>query len=159
MILSLIAAMSENRVIGKDNALPRDYPEDLQRFRAITYWNTVMMWRRTYESIGKPLPWRRNIVISKSTEFPEVEHYSSPDEAINVIESELSDEDQAFIIWGASLYGYFLEKADFIYMTHVPWVIAWDVYFPAFEEHYDEIDREEWKDGLSFVTYRKKWIE
>lgn len=160
MILSLIAAMSENRVIWKDNTLPWDYPEDLKRFRAITHWSAVVMWRRTYESIGKPLPWRRNVIISRSTEFPEVENYTNPDDAIAVLDNELWDEDQVFIIWWASLYEYFMEKADFVYMTEIPWMVTWwDTFFPAFEEHYDEIEREEWPDWLQFVTWRKKWVE
>ncbi len=158
MILSMIAGMSENRVIWKDNALPRYYPEDLKKFRAITYWNCVIMWRNTYESIWKPLPWRRNIVISKSTEFSEIECYESPDEAIERLEFELWDEDQVFIIWWATLYSYFLPQAEYIYLTKIHKVIEGDTYFPPFEEHFELIESNTEKD-LTFMVYRKKRAE
>lgn len=158
MHLCLIAAMSENRVIWHQNELPRDIPEDLKRFRALTRWCPVVMWRNTYESIGKPLPGRRNIVISKSSEFPEVEHYDDPDQAIAVLDDELEEADPIFIIWWATLYTYFLDQAEYIYMTHIHDYYQWDVYFPTFEEHFEVIEKEE-HPHYDFVTYRKKWQE
>jgi len=65
-MITLIAAMAANRVIGKDNGLPRDYPEDMARFRALTASKTIVMGRKTFDSIGRPLPKRRNIVLSRS---------------------------------------------------------------------------------------------
>jgi len=94
----MIAAMSQNRVIGKENRLPRSISEDLQRFKAITEGNTVIMGRSTYESIGKPLPNRRNIVISRSKVFDEVESYNDPELAIQSLTDDLADEDEVFII-------------------------------------------------------------
>jgi dihydrofolate reductase len=94
----MIAAMSQNRVIGKDNQLPRHLSEDLIRFKAITAGHTVIMGRSTYESIGKPLPNRRNIVISRKKTFTELEQYTDPQEAIDRLEVELDHEDEVFII-------------------------------------------------------------
>lgn len=156
MIISLIAAMSENRVIGKDNALPWDYPEDLKRFRAITRGHPIIMGRRTYESIWKPLPWRRNIVITSSEKFPEVETYTNPDNLLELLEQELGEDEQVFIIWWASLYSYYLEKADYIYMTHINEIVSWDTYFPAFEKGYEIIESEKKDNKLTFTTWRKK---
>ncbi len=84
--ISAIVAMAQNRVIGKNNSLPRNYPEDLQYFREMTSGGVIIMGRKTYESIGRPLPNRRNIVISRSgfsdEKYPDLEVYASIDEVL-----------------------------------------------------------------------------
>lgn len=151
--------MSQNHVIGIDGKLPRHYSADLQKFKAITAGNTVIMWRWTYESIGKTLPHRRNIVISRSEDYPEVEHYNDPELALDILEDELGDEDEVFVIWWASLYEYFLDKAERLYLTEIKHVYQWDTFFPEFEEHFEEVEREVYNDDLDFVTYRKRRVE
>jgi len=155
----MIAAMSENHVIGIDNKLPWHYSEDLQRFKARTAGSVVIMWRWTYESIGKPLPHRRNIVISTTANYDEVECYNDPQLALNILEDELGDEEEVFIIWGASLYAYFMDKADWLYLTEVKHIVQWDTFFPPFKEHFEEAERDTYDENLDFVTYRKKWVE
>ena len=155
----MISAVSQNRVIGKDNKLPWHYSADLQRFKAITAGNTVIMGRWTYESIGKPLPKRRNIVISTTMTYPEVECYHDPQLAIDILEDELGDEDEVYIIWGATLYGYFMEKAEWLYITEIKKTYSWDTFFPPYKEHFEEVEREVYNDELDFVTYRQKWVE
>ena len=159
MILCMIAAMSENRVIGVNNALPRHYSEDLQRFKAITASNTIIMGRGTYESLGKPLPHRRNIVISSTMSYPEVESYNDPELALQVLESELGDDDEVFVIWWATLYTYFMGKAERLYLTEIKKVVEGDTFFPDFSEHFEEVERQVFDEELDFVTYRKKRVE
>ena len=155
----MIAAMSENHVIGVENKLPRHYSEDLQRFKARTAGSTVIMGRGTYESIGKPLPHRRNIVISRTMSYPEVESYNDPELALQVLENELGDDDEVFIIGGASLYTYFMDRAERLYLTEIKKIVEGDTFFPEFEEHFEEAERDAFDDELDFVVYRKKRVE
>ena len=148
--------MSQNRAIGIDNKLPWHYSEDLQRFKTRTAGNVVIMGRWTYESIGKPLPNRRNIVISTAANYPEVECYNDPQLALDKLAIELGEEDEVFIIGGASLYSYFMDTAQWLYLTEVKRIIEGDTFFPAFEEHFEEAEREVYDDDLDFVIYRKK---
>ena len=148
--------MSQNRAIGIDNKLPWHYSEDLQRFKTRTAGNVVIMGRWTYESIGKPLPNRRNIVISTTANYPEVECYNDPQLALDKLAIELGEEDEVFIIGGASLYSYFMDTAQWLYLTEVKRIIEGDTFFPAFEEHFEEAEREVYDDDLDFVIYRKK---
>lgn len=159
MILNMIAAISQNRVIGIDGQLPRNYSEDLQRFRAMTAGHPIIMGRGTYESIGKPLPNRRNIVISRTQQFDEVETYNDPEIALSILKNELGDEDEVFVIGGASLYTYFMDKAERLYLTEIKHTYEWDTFFPKFEEHFEEVERETYNDDLDFVSYRKKRVE
>lgn len=157
MILCMIAAMSSNRVIGKDNKLPRHLPEDLKRFKAITEWETVLMGRQTFESIGKPLPWRTNIVVSKQFAFPWITVYNDPELAYEVLEDELDEHDEVYVIWGASLYTYFLDRAERLYLTEIKAVYQGDTFFPAFEDYFEEVERIP-HSSYDFVTYRKKRV-
>src|SRR5690242_17907171 len=103
MRLSLIAAMSSNRVIGRENRLPWRLPEDLKRFRQLTSGCPVIMGRKTFESIGKPLPDRLNIVISRNPEFRAsgIRVVKSLDEAIGEATRSASDARETFVIGGA----------------------------------------------------------
>ena len=159
MILCMIAAMSQNRVIWIDNKLPRHYKEDLQRFKERTIEWVVVMWRWTYESIGKPLPNRRNIVISRTAHYNELECYNDPQLALDILDDELWEEDEVFIIWGASLYTQFIDTTERLYLTEVKHVVDGDTFFPVFEEHFEEVERLVYDENLDFVTYRKKRVE
>lgn len=117
------------------------------------------MGRNTFESIGKELPWRRNIVISSTKTYDEIEHYSNPDLAIATLDDELWKDDKVFIIWWASLYEYFLDDAEYIYMTHINKIYDGDTRFPKFEENYEKIQEEQHSNDLTFAVRRKKWTE
>lgn len=158
MEISAIVAMAKNRVIGKDNKLPRHYAEDFQYFKKITMGGVLIMWRKTYESIGKPLPKRRNIVISRSgfldPNFSNLEVYSSIEEAIENIKITSW---KIRVIGGAGIYDYCFEKdlIDKLYLTLIKKDFEWDAFFPEFEKNFLEIQREEGED-LDFIVYKKK---
>lgn len=113
---NVIVAVNENLVIGKDNELPWHSSEDLKYFKRITTNNVVIMGRKTYESIGKPLPNRVNIVISNTTNFTEVITVKSFEEALEM--ASLHDK-EVFVIGGSSLYEQVLKDADKLYITWV----------------------------------------
>ncbi len=109
--------------------------------------------------MGEPLPYRRNIVISRTTKFPEVETYTDPELALDMLEDELDQDDEVFIIGGAMIFEYFVEKAQRLYLTEIKRTYEWDAFFPAFEDHFEEIDRENFSSEFDFVTYRRKRVE
>lgn len=144
-MLSLIVAMGENRVIGVENRLPWHIPEDLKRFKKITLGHPIVMGRKTYESIGKPLPGRTNLVVSRNKEFRAegVATFSSLEEALSWAERAPGSE-EVFVIGGAEIFRLCLEKADRIYLTVVKWPFDGDTYLPAFDESaFDVISTEE----------------
>ncbi len=125
-----IAAMAANRVIGKDGALPWSLPEDLKWFKRLTMSHPIVMGRLTYESIGRPLPGRRNIVLSRSGFDPN--HAD-----VEVIDSEdaLRDiEDDLFVIGGARIYEALLPACGELYLSYVFEEYEGDAYFPPFED-------------------------
>jgi dihydrofolate reductase len=115
MTISLICAASQNGVIGIDNKLPWKLPADLKRFKALTMGHHVVMGRKTYESIGKPLPGRTNVIITGSTDFRAEGCLiaSSPQEALDLCRAE----QEIFVIGGGSVYRQFLEVAQRVYLT------------------------------------------
>ncbi len=123
--------MAENGVIGKNNALPWHLPNDLKRFKALTSGHSIVMGRRTFDSIGRVLPDRRTIVITRNADFQaagaEVAH--SLDRALELT----AGEDEVFVVGGAELYRAALPRADRIYLTLVHGAIEGDVRFPAWE--------------------------
>jgi dihydrofolate reductase len=129
--ISLIAAVSENGVIGAQNRLPWHLPDDLRHFRAITTGHTVITGRKNYDSIGKPLPNRRNIVITHQRGFhaPGCLVVNSLEEAIALT----SAESEVFVIGGAQLYAQALPLATRLYLTEVHATVAGDTYFPILE--------------------------
>ena len=122
--------MAENRVIGRDNRLPWHLPADLKRFQALTTGHTIVMGRKTYDSIGRPLPRRRTIVLSRdrtwTREGVDVTHDLA--EALALVRNEA----EVFIAGGAELYRHALPIADRIHLTLVHSEIAGDAHFPAF---------------------------
>lgn len=139
MLLSLIAAVSENGVIGRDGGLPWRLSADLKRFKQITMGHTIIMGRRTWESIGRPLPGRRTIVVSRQTAYrPEadVRVAKSLDAAIEL--AAALGEDEAFVIGGGELYRAALARADKLYLTRVAARVEGDILFP-------EVDWSSWQ--------------
>jgi len=134
MRLSIIVAMDDNRLIGKGNGLPWHLPADLAFFKKITTGNSILMGRKTYDSIGKPLPNRRNIVISRNSEIS-----ITGCEVVNSIEKALSitkEEEEVMIIGGANLFEQLLPDVSRLYITHIDGEFEGETYFP----HYDEND-------------------
>ncbi len=131
MIISIIAAMGNNRVIGINNQLPWKLPADMKFFRATTMGKPVLMGRKTYESIGKPLPGRTNIIITRDLDFHAegcvVTH--SIEEALQ----QAGAEKEVMIIGGASLYKQVLPLAQRFYLTRVHASFEGDSYFPEFD--------------------------
>ena len=131
MILSLIAALGKNRVIGDHNTLPWHLPADLKRFKELTAGHTVIMGRKTYESIGRPLPKRRNIIITRQADLkiPGCEIADSLENAIKLV----ADEKEVFIIGGAQIFEQAITKADRLYLTLVDHDFPGDAFFPAYD--------------------------
>ena len=131
MRLSLIAALAHNRVIGRDNQLPWRLSADLKHFKALTMGKPVVMGRKTFESIGKPLPGRTNIVLTRDREFQAqgcvVVH--DIEQALQVV----GDREEAMVMGGANLYQQFLPRADRLYLTEVMTEVAGDAWFPDFD--------------------------
>lgn len=154
MKIIIIAALNENRVIGKDGKLPWHISDDLKRFKSLTVGHTVLMGRKTYESIGKPLPNRRNVVIT-SGQISEIETYNS----IEIALERLKDEEKIFVIGGGTIYAQLLDKADCLYLTIVHNKIEGDTYFPEYEKIIAEkfILKNEIKTvEYSFLDYERK---
>lgn len=150
--------MAENRVIGIQNTLPWRLPADLRHFRQLTTGHHVIMGRRNYESIGKPLPDRHNIVLTRNPAYraPGCQVKDSLDAALQ----DIQNDPEIFIIGGAEIYRQALGLADRIYLTLVHAEINGDTYFPEFDRHdWKEITRtrkeadERNPYAYSFVTY------
>lgn len=151
MQIALIVAMARNRVIGKDNAMPWHLPEDLKYFKRCTLGKPVIMGRNTFESIGRPLPQRSNIIVSRSPGY-RVEGASvvaSIDAALALAAEQLravdSDKDSdVMIIGGAQIYAQTLPSAQRLYLTEVQAEPEGDAFFPEFERQaWREVARED----------------
>ena len=134
MNLSIIVAMSKNRVIGKDNKMPWHLSNDLKNFKKITIGKTIVMGRLTYDSIGKALPERKNIVLSRNLIDSNVFIFDNFEEVLDFTK----DEDEVFIIGGQDIYSQTIDKVNKLYLTTIDANIEGDKYFP-------EIDISKWK--------------
>ena len=139
--INLIAAMARNRVIGKDNQMPWHLPADLQHFKSVTMTHPIIMGRKTYESIGRPLPGRRNLVISRNPDLviEGVEIFNSIDAAM----ARCSAAQSVMIIGGANLYEQMMPYADYLYLTFIDHETEGDAYFPDWSDYqWTELSRE-----------------
>jgi len=160
MDIVLIAALAKNGVIGKDGALPWHLPDDLRRFKALTLGKPIVMGKKTYASIGRPLPKRRNIVLSRTSPAIEgVEVVRSVDEALDL----LRDEPEVCVIGGGEIYAAFLPLATRLELTHVEADVEGDASFPEIdpamwqvtaEARHEADDRHVW--SMTFATYLKR---
>ncbi|GAA6131175.1 dihydrofolate reductase [Halopseudomonas sabulinigri] len=136
--VAMIAAMGRNRVIGRDNKMPWHLPEDLKYFRATTWGKPIVMGRKTFDSLGRPLPGRSNIVVSRQSglEIPGVQVVSSIEQGLERArhQAELDGVDEIMVIGGGNLYEQCLPLADRLYLTRVELEPAGDAWFPAFSE-------------------------
>jgi len=159
MILSAIVAMASNRCIGRDNALPWRLPEDLKRFKRLTLGHTLVMGRKTYESIGRPLPGRSTLVVTHQRDWaaPEGVHVAhSLDEAL-----ERAGDGEVFIAGGAQLYAQAMERVRRLYLTRIERAYEGDTFFPevdlsgwrlSAEEHHPATDT---TPPFAFITYER----
>ena len=132
MILSLIAALSKNHVIGKNNQLPWHLPADLKHFKELTYNKSIIMGRKTFESIGKALPHRRNIIVTRQADYimNNIETYAGIDAALTAT----STDSEVMLIGGAELYKQTIDRANRLYLTWVDTLIEHgDAYFPVWD--------------------------
>ena len=143
MIISIIAAMDRKRGIGADNKLPWRLSADLKRFRELTMDHHIIVGRKTFESIGRPLPGRRMIVVTRDVKYKaegcDVAH--SVEDAINLAREK--GESEVFICGGAEIYAQTIEIVDRMYLTFVDAEVAADTFFPEFDER-------EWSERESF---------
>jgi len=161
MSLSIIVAMAKNRTIGANNTLPWRCPEDLKHFKALTMGHHMIMGRKTFDSIGKPLPGRTTVVVTRDKNL-KIEGcliaHSLPD-AIKLC----AGDEEAFIVGGADIYRQSLQLADTLYITEIQQNVEGDAHFPEFDrnlwqETARDVRTQETPQPLDyhFVTYRRK---
>jgi dihydrofolate reductase len=135
-MISFVVAMDRNRLIGKENQLPWHLPADLAYFKKVTTGHTIVMGRKTYESIGRPLPNRKNVVLTRSEDFEasgcEVVHHL--DDVLQMAKQE----EECFVIGGTQIFSLFWDSVDRLYVTFIDHEFEGDTYFP-------EIEQEQWE--------------
>lgn len=139
-MISLIVAASTNNVIGNDGELPWRLSDDLKRFKAVTMGKPIVMGRKTFESIGRPLPGRQNIVITRQGNYVAngCDVVQSMEQAVDVA----GGADEIMVIGGSEIYAAFLPIADRIYLTRVHTEVEGDAFFPS-------LDETVWRDSAS----------
>ena len=142
MKITIVAAIASNNVIGKKNSLPWDIPEDLKRFKQLTSGHTILMGRKTFDSIGRPLPNRTNIVMTKDTNYQKegIEIVFNEREALNLIK-DLNQE--VFIIGGSKIYELFEPWATSLMITRVLKDFKGDAFFPEINWNNWQVESEE----------------
>ncbi|MGB5444953.1 MAG: type 3 dihydrofolate reductase [Psychromonas sp.] len=142
MKISMIAAMAEDRVIGLDNNMPWHLPADLTFFKRVTLGKPVIMGRKTFQSIGRPLPGRKNIVLSRdeNLEIDGVSCVQTVEQALSLV----AGCDEVMVIGGATIYEQFLPQADRLYLTFIDLKTAGDTQFPDYKKmaNWREVQRE-----------------
>jgi len=161
MTLSLIVAMDRNRMIGKDNDLPWHLPADLKFFKATTLGKPIIMGRKTFESIGRPLPGRRNIVVTRNADWRAEGVDVARD--LETAKAMVTDVPEAFIIGGAQIYGQSLDVVDRMHITEVDMVVEdGDAVFPEIDKTvWQEVSRdahlsEDGRPAFAFVCYERR---
>lgn len=149
-MLSIIVAVAENGVIGKDNKLIWHLPADLKRFKEITTGHTIIMGRKTFESLGRVLPNRKHVILCNDMEMNVDNENVEILEDISMLDKYIQDTEEHFIIGGATIYKLLMPKANKIYLTLIHKKFDGDVYFP-------EIRGDEWKivDRTAGITDEK----
>lgn len=155
MEIHVIAAVTNKGVIGNGKGLPWHIPEDLKRFKRITSGKTVLMGRTTYETIGRPLPNRINIVLDQAKKpISGAAVFGSLPGALKFAEKQ---DKELYVIGGASVYAQMLPQADVLHLSHVKKNYQGDVYFPKYDKNeWRESEREEFNE-FTAVTYERKF--
>ncbi|WP_341502967.1 type 3 dihydrofolate reductase [Gallaecimonas sp. GXIMD4217] len=161
MILSLVAAMAHDRIIGKDNQMPWHLPADLKHFKAVTLGKPVLMGRKTFASIGRPLPGRRNLVVSRQPDLhiEGVETFTSVEAAL----ASCSGVAEVMVIGGGQIYQQLLPRAQRLYLTLIDADLDGDTRFPDWQSagSWRELERSEHhaddRNGynLTFITFER----
>ncbi len=159
--VSILVAMARNRTIGINNTLPWRCPEDLKHFKALTMGHHMIMGRKTFDSIGKPLPGRITVVVTRNTDL-KIEGCIVAHSLRDAIAS-CAEDDEIFVVGGAELYAQALPLVDTLYITEIQQNVEGDAHFPEFDhsawqETAREVRSQETPQPLDyhFVTYRKK---
>ena len=158
--ISMIVARTRNLVIGKENKIPWKISADLQFFKKVTMGYPIIMGRKTWESIGRPLPGRRNIVVSRNTSYSAVgaELVSSLEQALD----SLKEFKRVFVIGGQQLFNQAFPLADELFITEIELQVEGDTYFEIPDpSDWQEIDRVQEKEGeieFAYVTLRRKAV-
>ncbi len=161
MKISLIVAMASNRVIGLNNQMPWHLSADLKKFKKITLGAPILMGRKTYESIGRPLPGRTNIIISRNPRYqqPGCLVFNGIDKALE----SCCDRDEVFVIGGSDFYKSMLPVADTLYLTQIHQEFPGDTFFPEIDaKQWAEVEREDIQDdpdagfSYSFLKLEKR---
>ena len=142
MKITLVAAIASNNVIGKENSLPWNIPEDLKRFKQMTSGHTILMGRKTFDSIGRPLPNRQNIVMTKDKNFEQegIKVINDFDEALELIKES---NDDIFVIGGSKIYELFEPVANSLAITRILKDFDGDAFFPDINWDLWQIEKEE----------------
>lgn len=163
MKLSLVAAYDENKGVGINNTLPWHFSEDLKRFKNLTNHKTIIMGRNTFESLGRLLPNRKHIILSRDevwtreilAKYPEVLVFSDVNELMLFLDKSYAEDDEVFVIGGTSIWQFMFPFLDTLYLTHVKGTYKVDTYFPEWNEN-------EWKktyienfNDFSFINYER----
>ena len=161
-MLSIVVAKAKNNIIGKNNELVWHLPEDLKHFKELTTGHTIIMGRKTYESLGKPLPNRKHIIFSQNPDFKVHEENVQVVHSLLEIQDLIEGKEEAFVIGGAMIYNFLMPYVKKMYVTEIKQEFDGDAFFPI-------IDSEKWKEtsrttgikneennlDYDFVTYEK----
>ena len=162
-MLSTIVAVAKNNAIGKDNKLIWHLPEDLKRFKSITSGHKIIMGRKTFESLGRVLPNRKHIILCNDMEMHIENDAVEVVESIEQLKPYIEDEEEHFVIGGATIYRILMPYVSKLYITHINQEFDADVFFPEIDKNvWEAIEREK---GLTneenpydyeYVTYKRK---
>lgn len=155
MILSIIAAMAENRVIGRDNKMPWDLPADRKHFHAVTRGHPVILGRKTFESIGRPLSHRKNIVLTRQRDY-RAEGVVIAHDLESAFEA-CAGADEAFVCGGEEVFHETITLVDRIYLTVIHRPVQGDACFPEIPAYFQEVERREVEDVMPYaiVLYQR----
>lgn len=135
MLISMIAAMANNNVIGANKKMPWHLPADLQHFKRLTLGKPIIMGRKTYQSIGKALPGRLNIVITSDKTFSadDAQVVNTCEQALSAAKAESDPAEEVMIIGGGTVYRHFMPLCDRLYLTLIDLEVQGDTYFPNYQ--------------------------
>ena len=161
-MLSIVVAKAKNNIIGKDNKLLWHLPDDLRRFKSITEGHTIIMGRKTFESLGKVLPNRKHIVFSNNPDFKVNDENVEVVHSLLQIQEYIESEEEAFVIGGAMMYNFLMPYVSKMYVTEIEKEFEGDTFFPRIDDKkWKEISREKGpEDGennfeYNYVVYKK----
>ena len=161
-MLSIIVAKAKNNIIGKDNKIVWHLPEDLKHFKNLTTGHTIIMGRKTYESLGKPLPNRKHIIFSQNPDFKVNAENVEVIHSLLQIQDLIEGEEESFVIGGAMIYNFLMPYVKKMYVTEIEKDFDGDTFFPVIDgEVWKEVSREKGRKDEEnnmdyyFVTYER----